>query len=99
MGGHVREATAVEIDIGGIIFLRLGAHVLVQVSANGKFLVPRSLEVVTEATGRTNPCDFGVEAHGSAYTGNVGARGLDRKLVSYMGSGRYLMHTGKIGLN
>jgi hypothetical protein len=44
-------------------------------------LVPWSLEIVAETTGRANPSDLGVEAHGSADTGNVGACGLGRKLV------------------
>jgi hypothetical protein len=81
VGCNIRESTAGEVHIGRVILLRLGADVLVQVSANGDFLVPWSLEVVAETAGRTNPGDLGVEAHGSADTGNVWACGLDKILA------------------
>jgi hypothetical protein len=45
---NVRETTAGEVDIGGIIFLRFRADMLGEVQSDGKLLVPWSREVIAE---------------------------------------------------
>jgi hypothetical protein len=98
MRRNVWEATAREVHIWAVVFLCFSADVLVKVRSNCLILVPWSLEIVAETTGRAIPSDFRVEVYGPAYTRNIGACCLGG-LVVVRTFHRINLHTGNIGLN
>ena len=70
---HVGEAAASEVDVLAVILLGFGTHVRVQVMLNSRFLVPGSLEVIAEATGRARPSDLRRKINSTTDRSNIRA--------------------------
>lgn len=82
MGGNVREAAAGEVDVGAIVFLGLGADVVVEVCFYCLGLVPRALEEIGEATRAAVPRYFWGKVDETTNAGEVWASSLAEMHVS-----------------
>ena len=83
MGRNVRKPTTSDVEKGGEIGKSLFADVIVEIIRNSRGLVRRASKVITEATGASNPCNFG--ANGLSTTNSCDVRTSAWKLWCELG--------------